>query len=230
MATYNNSEIRQRIDSESNWQTNNPTLSAGEIAFCSDKNDFKVGSGNAWQSTAYMIANNPAVTAAQTTATNAQTTANGAAQTANTALSRANEALASSGRRSNTSVLDAIVTGGTITIDAGFVDKYKNYNLNTTKAIAGGVLTLGSFGMKPSEANEIVFNYVTKDSACKFTGARMTSNIDDVSQRNKLLVVFGEKSGIQDSTIGAITFKANSFVKIKIVDTWYIKVDATSLS
>jgi hypothetical protein len=230
MATYNNSEIRQRIDSEQNWQTNNPTLSAGEIAFCSDKNDFKVGAGNAWINTAYMIANNPAVTAAQRTADNAQKTANTASQTANTALSRANEALSSSGRRSNTEVLNAIVTGGTLTINSEFVGKYKNYNLNTTKAVAGGVLTLGSFGMKPSEANEICFNFVTGDGACKFTGARMTSNIDDVSQRNKLLVVFGDKTGIQDSTLGAITFKANSFVKIKIVDTWYIKVDATSLS
>lgn len=230
MATFNNSEIRQRIDSETNWQTNNPTLSAGEIAFCSDKNDFKVGSGNAWQSTPYMIANNPAVTAAQTAATNAQTTANTAAQTANTALTRANEALASSGRRSTTEVFDRIATGGTVTINSEFIEKFKNYNLNSTKSLEGVTLDLSSFGMKPSEANEIVFNYVVKDSACKFTGARMTRNIDDVSERNKLLVVFGEKSGIQDDTLGAITFKANSFVHIKIVDTWYIKIDATSLS
>lgn len=230
MATYNNSEIRQRIDSETNWQTNNPTLSAGEIAFCSDKNDFKVGSGNAWQSTAYMIANNPTVTAAQTTATNAQTTANTASQTANTALSRANEALSSSGRHSNTEVFNRISSGGNVVINAEFINKFKNYNINSTKSLASVTLEISSFGMKPSEANEICFNFVTRDEACKFTGARMTTNIDDVSQRNKLLVVFGEKSGIQDSTLGAITFKANSFVKIKIVDTWYIKVDATSLS
>lgn len=230
MATFNNSEIRQRIDSAENWSRNNPSLAAGEIAFCSDQNDFKVGSGNAWQSTPYMIANNPAVTTAQTTATNAQTTANNAASTANTALSRANAALASAGRYADVEVLDNISAGGTITIDTEFVDKYKNYNLNTTKAIAGGVLTLGSFGMKPSDANEICFNFVTSDAACKFTGSRMTTNIADVSQRNKLLVVFGDKTGIQDDTIGSITFKANSFVKIKIVDTWHIKVDATSLS
>lgn len=230
MTTFNNSEIRQRIDSETNWQTNNPALSAGEIAFCSDKNDFKVGSGNAWQNTSYMIANNPAVTTAQTTATNAQTTANGAAQTANTALTRANEALASSGRRSNTEVFDRISSGGNVVINAGFIDKFKNYNINSTKSLEGVTLELSSFDMKPSEANEIVFNYVTKDSGCKFTGARMTRNIDDVSERNKLLVVFGEKSGIQDDTLGAITFKANSFVHVKIVDTWYIKIDATSLS
>lgn len=230
MVIFNNSEIRQRIDSEQNWQTNNPTLSAGEIAFCSDKNDFKVGSGNAWINTAYMIANNPAVTAAQRTADNAQKTANTASQTANTALSRANEALASSGRRSNTEVFGRISSGGNVVINAEFIDKYKNYNLNSTKSLAGVTLEISSFGMKPSEANEICFNFVTGDGACKFTGARMTSNIDDVSQRNKLLVVFGDKTGVQDSTIGSITFKANSFVRIKIVDTWYIKVDATSLS
>lgn len=209
MATYNNSEIRQRIDSEQNWRTNNPTLSAGEIAFCSDKNDFKVGSGNAWQNTPYMIENNSAVTTAQTTA---------------------NEALASSGRRSDTEVFDRISTGGNLVINAEFIDNFKNYNINSTKSLEGVILDLSSFDMKPSEANEIVFNYVTKDSGCKFTGARMTRNIDDVSERNKLLVVFGDKTGIHDDTIGSITFKANSFVRIKIVDTWYIKVDATQLS
>lgn len=230
MATYTNSRIQLRVDTEGAWQSNNPTIQPGELCISSDKNDFKVGTGSAWNQAAYCIKNNPEVVAIKTTANNAASSASNALNRANQAYSLAQSAAQSSGRRSTTEVFDRISTGGNVVINAEFIDKFKNYNLNSTKSVAGVTLEISSFGMKPSEANEIVFNYVTKDSACKFTGARMTRNIDDVSERNKLLVVFGEKSGINDDTLGAITFKPNSFVKIKIVDTWYIKIDATSLS
>ena len=97
---YNNSKIRQRIDTKSNWEDNvngNPVLGKGEIAWVTEMNsqdltqqDLKIGDGTSnFTSLPYVIANNKEVKAAKTTANAAQTTATSAAGTATTAATTA---------------------------------------------------------------------------------------------------------------------------------------------
>jgi hypothetical protein len=50
-------KIQIRRDTASNWSTNNPILSSGEIAFVTDENKIKIGDGaTAWNSLAYLEA------------------------------------------------------------------------------------------------------------------------------------------------------------------------------
>lgn len=50
-------QIQIRRDSEANWNTNNPVLAAGEIAFSTDINKVKIGNGtSAWASLTYLAA------------------------------------------------------------------------------------------------------------------------------------------------------------------------------
>lgn len=48
-------QIQVRRDTEANWNSNNPVLAAGEIAFSTDQNKIKIGDGTtAWASLSYM--------------------------------------------------------------------------------------------------------------------------------------------------------------------------------
>ena len=76
MANNNlNVRIQQKIDTESNWNTNNPILLKGEIAISSDKNGmFKVGDGtNKWSSLNYNKVNWSNVEGKPSTLANPQT-------------------------------------------------------------------------------------------------------------------------------------------------------------
>ena len=89
MATYSNSQIRQRIDTKANWentQSGNPTLASGEIALVTGMNqsdatnmDIKFGDGSSdFNSLPYVIANNKEVKAAKSTANSADSAASSA--------------------------------------------------------------------------------------------------------------------------------------------------------
>lgn len=226
MATLNNSEIRQRIDTEANWNTNNPTLASGELALSSDKYDMKVGDGSTWRNTNYMIANNATVQSINTKATNAQTTANSAASTASTALTRANQALANGGRTANARLLTDYVSGGDLMVNDEFVNtKYKNFDLNCTKGMTGFNINIQNFEIKADTANEIVFNFVT-NGTCSVKCTRMTKTISEVDGGNKLLLVT-KGDGISAIDINNyVNITPGAFARVRLIDNWILEVEA----
>jgi hypothetical protein len=98
---FNNSQIRQRIDTKANWESNNPTLASGELALVTGMNqsdatnmDIKFGDGSSdFNSLPYVIANNKEVKAAKSTANSAASAASSAASAAGTAQTNASNAL-----------------------------------------------------------------------------------------------------------------------------------------
>ena len=127
MATYTNSRIQLRIDTEGAWQSNNPQIVAGELCISSDKLDFKVGAGSAWNQASYCIKNNPEVVAIKTTANNAANSASNAMNRANQAYNIAQAAAQSAGRVVNIDVLkDAISNQQPILITSEFLKLYQN--------------------------------------------------------------------------------------------------------
>lgn len=104
MATYSNSQLRQRIDTKANWEntnTGNPVLASGEMALVTEMNssdltnqDFKIGNGSSnFNNLPYVIANNKEVKTAKTTAQNASTAASNASQAASAASITASTSL-----------------------------------------------------------------------------------------------------------------------------------------
>lgn len=101
--TFNNSQIRQRIDTKANWESNNPTLASGELALVTGMNpsdatnmDFKIGDGSSAFNSSnlpYVIANNKEVKSAKSTANSAASAASSAASAAGTAQTNASNAL-----------------------------------------------------------------------------------------------------------------------------------------
>lgn len=139
MATYPNSRIQLRIDTEGNWRSNHPTIAAGEICLSSDKKDFVVGTGTQWSDSNYWIANNPTVTSIRTTASNAQSTANTANNLASQARDIANMALeAAIGRVIDTGIfkerLDSKIP---LEISYEFLTKYQNVDFLTNEFVVG---------------------------------------------------------------------------------------------
>ena len=139
MATYPNSRIQLRIDTEANWQSNHPTIAAGEICLSSDKKDFVVGSGAQWSNTNYWIANNPTVTSIRTTANNAQSTANTANNLASQARDIANMALAAAvGRVIDTKIFkEHLDSKLPLEISYDILTKYQNVDFLTNEFVVG---------------------------------------------------------------------------------------------
>lgn len=139
MATYPNSRIQLRIDTEANWQSNHPTIAAGEICLSSDKKDFVVGSGAQWSNTNYWIANNPTVTSIRTTANNAQSAANTANNLASQARDIANMALeAAVGRVINTDIFkEHLDSKLPIEISYDILTKYQNVDFLANEFVVG---------------------------------------------------------------------------------------------
>lgn len=234
MATYSNSEIRLRIDNQQNWNQNKPVLAAGEIGIVSDANisDFKVGDGSKrFDSLSYFISENKEVKTAKTNAATALSTANTASSNAAVALERANAALNQGGRQSDKGTLEEQATGRTLTVNDEFVKKFRNYNLQSLKSMTQFTLKIDDFQLEVEKASEIAFYFVTGDNGCKISSSRMTRTLSEVESDNKLFLVVKNANGIDTLTIGdSITFKVNVFVKLKIVDTWLLELDAISLA
>lgn len=234
MATYSNSEIRLRQDVSSNWTTNKPVLALGEIGIVTDSNisDFKVGDGSTrFDNLPYFISENKEVKTAKTNAATALSTANTASSNATVALERANAALIQGGRQSDKGTLEEQAIGGTLTVNDEFVEKFRNYNLQSLKSMTQFTLNIDDFSLEPETASEIVFYFVTGDAGCKISCTRMTKTISQVESDNKLFIVLKNRDGIDTFTLeDTITFKTNVFVKLRIVDTWLLELDAISLA
>lgn len=234
MATYSNSEIRLRIDNQQNWNQNKPVLAAGEIGIVSDANisDFKVGDGSTkFDQLSYFISENKEVKTAKENAAAAVSTATTASSNAAVALERANTALNQGGRQSDRKTLEDSATGGTVTVNDEFVEKFRNYNLQALKNVTRFTLKIDDFQLEAEKASEIAFYFVTGDANCKISCSRMTRTLSEVESDNKLFLLIKNRDGIDTLTIGdSITFKANAFVKLRIVDTWLLELDAISLA
>lgn len=234
MATYSNSEIRLRIDNQQNWNQNKPVLAAGEIGIVSDANisDFKVGDGSTkFDQLSYFISQNKEVRTAKDNAATALSTVNTASSNAAVALERANTALNQGGRQSDRKTLEDSAKGGTVTVNDKFVEKFRNYNLQSLKSMTQFTLKIDDFQLEAEKASEIAFYFVTGDNGCKISCTRMAKTISQVESDNKLFLVVKNANGIDTLTIGdSIIFKANAFVKLKIVDTWLLELDAISLA
>lgn len=139
MATYPNSRIQLRIDTEDNWKNNHPTIAAGEICLSSDKKDFVVGTGTPWALGNYWIANNPTVTSIRTTANNAQSAANTANNLASQARDIANMALkAAVGRVIDTDIFkEHLDSKLPIEISYDILNKYQNVDFLTNEFVVG---------------------------------------------------------------------------------------------
>lgn len=232
MATLNNSEIRQRIDTHANWNTANPVLGNGEFAISSDKNDFKIGDGTKnWQTSQYIIANNPTVTAAATAASNAVTAASNAQASATNAYNLATQALAASGRKEPKANADPY--GGhsdvTITVDNTFIEKFKNYDFESTKGETNLNLAITSTNKKYYEnANEIRFHFMTAD-VCKIAIPNGTRTIAAVDGSNKIMVVQEGDANLDLTDPTNVILPANVVVEVRFINTWLVKIVANKL-
>lgn len=139
MATYPNSRIQLRIDTEANWQSNHPTIASGEICLSSDKKDFVVGTGTQWSDTQYWIAKNPKVQSAYDKAVSAQSSANTANSLASQARDIANMALAAAvGRVINTEIFkEHLDSKLPLEISYDILTKYQNVDFLTNEFVVG---------------------------------------------------------------------------------------------
>ena len=168
MATYSNSRIQLRIDTEANWQSNNPTIASGELCLSSDKNDFKIGAGGLWNAASYWIANNPTVTSIRTTANNAQSTANNALNKANQAITIANAAAQYTGRVADYELFKVNNENKErFYLDAEFIKNYSNNDIICYDDYTGGSEKCSGIDIVAAnplnEGNEIRFYFGTGD-------------------------------------------------------------------
>ena len=230
--TLNNSQIRQRIDSHANWNSINPVLADGEMAISNDRNDFKIGDGvKNWQTIEYAISNNQAVQNAQTAASNAQTTANNAQTAASNAQTIATQALSASGRKEPKHSADPY--GGhsdvTITVDNTFIEKFKNYDFESTKGETNLTIAITSTNKKYYEnANEIRFHFMTA-AACKIAIPNGTRTIAAVDGSNKIMVVQEGDANLDLTDPTNVTLPARVVVEVRFINTWLVKIIANRL-
>lgn len=219
MATYSNSRIQLRVDTEANWQNNHPTIEAGEICMSSDKKDFVVGTGTPWAPGNYWIANNPTVTSIRTTANNAANTASQAMSKANQALSTAQAAAQSAGR-----VADYGLVKEKVEAVEGFEvnDEFlKNFQNNDIIGLGYPVGTNNkiniSIASPTSEGNEIRF-YLQTSAEAEDTFTIESEQIPDS------IMLIGDTSIYNDHVI---SFPPNANVEICIIDGCVLKYTYT---
>ena len=230
--TFNNSQIRHRIDSHANWNTINPVLADGEMAISNDKNDFKIGDGvKQWQTIEYAISNNQAVQNAMTAASNAQTTANAAQTAASNAQTTATQALSASGRKEPKEDEDPYGnhTNVTITVDNAFIEKFKNYDFESIRGENNLNIAITSTNKKYYDnANEIRFHFMTT-AACKIAIPNGTRTIAAVDTSNKIMVVQEGDANLDLSDPTNVTLPANVVAEVRFINTWLVKIVANKL-
>lgn len=219
MATYSNSRIQLRIDTEANWQSNNPTIASGELCLSSDKNDFKIGAGGLWNAAAYWIANNPTVTSIRTTANNAQSTANNALNKANQAITIANAAAQYTGR-----VVDYELfkinneNKERIYLDSEFIKNYSNNDIICYDETTGGNDKCSGIDIVATDpwndGNEIRFYFGTRDYFT-VTGEFQVG----VAGQGKILVM-GDPNLLSSNTI---TFDPHMTVELCLINGCILK-------
>ena len=230
MATYTNSRIQLRIDTEANWRNNHPTIEEGEICLSSDKKDFVVGTGVAWAPGNYWIANNPTVTSIGTTATNAANSASNAMNRANQAYRIAQAAAQSAGRVVDVNVLkEAIVNQQSITITAEFLKKYQN-----TDFIAPELRMMTVNGISINEVgdvNDATGNIVTFTFYTGETVYIKSSLFSTIPATGKIMVVAGNgaSASMYDKS-ETITIPADYIVECELINNYIFKYTAIKWS
>ena len=221
MATYSNSRIQLRIDTEANWQSNHPTIEAGEICLSSDKKDFKVGGGGDWRDAAYWIAQNPTVIAINTTANNAANTASQAMSKANQALSTAQAAAQSAGRVTNYEFIhEKVEASEAILVDDEFLKNFQNNDIIGLGYPVGDSNKMSITIESPTaEGNEIRFYLQTSAEAEDLF-------IIECDQIGSTIMLIGDTTIYADS---AVTFPPNAYVEICIIDGCVLKYTYTAM-
>lgn len=209
--TYPNSRIQLRIDTEANWQSNHPTIEAGEICLSSDKKDFVVGTGTAWAQGNYWIANNPTVTSIRTTANNAASAASQAMSKANQALSTAQAAAQSAGRVVNLDFLkEKIEQEQAITINDEIFNSLRNsdvigYDCSLVQANSFDIAITNP----KDDANEVRF-YFSTAAAIEVKGVFYTA------AGGEGILVIGDPALFNG--VDTIRIPAESTVELRLID------------
>lgn len=222
--TLENTIFKARADSKSNWDTNNPALQERELAADLTQCDFKIGTGSNWNDTNYFIARNATVTAARNTATAAQNTANTAQNTANRALQIAQNA---SGRTVNYDWSE-LYDRGNIDVTAEVLDK-RNFEYELIKhAVLGCTFTFAYNGPR-EESNIIKIRFVTGDDNTKLVSPYFAKQITD----GKYLVAIEQHNDTGLASVdyesGVISFVADVFVEIEILNGMWFKIEVTKI-
>ena len=221
MATYSNSRIQLRVDTEANWQSNHPQIENGEICLSSDKKDFKVGNGTLWTNAAYWIAQNPTVVSIGTTANNALSAANNAMSKANQALSTAQAAAQSAGRVINLDFLkEKVEQGVAITINDEILDTLRNADVISYD---NPLLQVNSFDIAitalKDEANEVRFYFSTADAI------QVKGEFYSAAGGEGILVI-GDPALFNG--IDTISIPADSTVELRLIDTRVLVYNVTT--
>lgn len=230
MATYTNSRIQLRIDTEGAWQSNNPTIQPGELCISSDKLDFKVGAGTVWSQASYCIKNNPDVVSAKTTATNAATSASNALNRANQAYSLAQSAAQSSGRTVNIEVLkDAVSNQQPITINADFVKRNQNtdFILPEIGMISASEISINEVDdVNNTVGNIITFAFYTAEAVL------IKSSLFSIAPvSRKIMVIAGnDTSASMYDKLETITIPAGCIVECQLINNYMFKYTTTKWS
>lgn len=230
MATYTNSRIQLRVDTEGAWQNNNPTIQPGELCISSDKLDIKVGAGSAWSGASYLIKNNPEVVAIKTTANNAANSASSAMNRANQAYTLAQAASQSAGRVVDVNVLkEAVLNQQSITITAEFLKKYQN-----TDFIAPELRMMTVNGISINEVgdvNDATGNIVTFTFYTGETVYIKSSLFSTIPATGKIMVVpeNGASASMYDRS-ETITIPADHIVECKLINNYIFKYTAMKWS
>ena len=225
MATYPNSRIQLRIDTENNWNTNNPTIESGELCLSTDKKDFKVGGGSLWRNAAYWISQNPTVLSIQTTANNASSTASNALSKANQAITIAQQAAGNSGRQIApwNQLIEEYPNG--IEIDNTFLEKYMNTDFVCDDFAEDMQVHIAFEGRKFDNGNTMTF-YLLTGNNITFVSEMFTDDMTKVKEGFVLYNVKGQgvqKSVEDDKTI--FELPANSYVKVSLIDCLYFEIE-----
>lgn len=225
MATENKI-IRLRMDSSTDWETNNPTLQPGEIAVIEDSTDFVIN--NTSSAKAFGSCQTYKGSDTQTTAGNGtitiKTSGNATVgtftvnQTGNTTITLPNYLTSSSTllRKVDYTSLDEL--SGQLTIDANFVEQNANTDFVTTiKALgSGNQFTFDSSSM--NSKNMITFSFMT-DSALVLDGSGLFTN-DPASVPNKIQL-FINAGSVNVNTLfdgSTVTIPANYSVNMQYIN------------
>lgn len=232
MATYTNSRIQLRVDTEGAWQSNNPTIQAGEICISSDKLDFKVGAGSAWNQAAYCIKNNPEVVAIKTTANNAASSASSAMNRANQAYNIAQAAGQTAGRVVNSEFLkEKEVSGEEIVINADFIKEHRNTDFifigETLKA--ANIIKIESLDdVNETAGNTISFYYQTTNDNTYIVSSLFVKHL--AAEGYLGLIANSTDLACFDQETGIITVPVDSAVEFHIIDNYVFKYAIYDLS
>lgn len=230
MATYTNSRIQLRIDTEGAWQNNNPTIQPGELCISSDKLDIKIGTGSAWRGASYLIKNNPEVVEIKTTANNAANSASSAMNRANQAYTLAQAASQSAGRVVDVNVLkEAIANGESISITTEFLRKYRN-----TDFIAPDLRMMAVNGISINEigdVNDATGNIVTFTFYTGETVYIKSSLFSVIPTSGKIMIMAGNgASASMYDRSETITIPADYIVECELINNYIFKYTAMKWS